>query len=169
MPNTASSTTSLHSKTLWQELVRRFSKHPIVGDQRQNDILDLLLTLRFLTLLLSLVVLTVPAAQANVKSVPFPTKEELRALQLLAYECSRENETGSCERTRLTADPMMDHPRLPAACKDAVWELIQASTAVDTNTFQRRDRIDSPARRLTVVCAKPVKPQQQTPQFPGKA
>lgn len=113
--------------------------------------------------------LRVPAAQANVEYVPFPTKEELRALQLLAYECSRENETGSCERTRLTADPMMDHPRLPAACKDAVWELIQASTAVDTNTFQRRDRIDSPARRLTVVCAKPVKPQQQTPPSPGKA
>ena len=141
----------------------------MVWNQRQNDDLFPHLALRFLTLLLSLAVLRVPVAQANVDYVPFPTKDELRSLQLQAYACSRENDAELCDATRKTADPLMDHPRLPAACKDAVWELIQASTAVDTNTFQRRDRIDSPARRLTVVCAKPVKPQQQTPPSPGKA
>ena len=125
--------------------------------------------MRFLTLLLSLAVLRGPAAQAAVEYVPLPTEAEIRALQLLAYECSRENESRSCERTRVTADPLMDHPRLPAACKDTVWDLIQASTVVETNTFQRRDRIDGPARRLTVVCTKPLKPQLQTPQAPGKA
>jgi len=125
--------------------------------------------LRYLTLLLSLAVLRGPAAQAAVEYVPLPTNDELRTLQLLAFECSRTNESQSCERTRVTADPLMDHPRLPAACKDTVWELIQASTVVETNTFQRRDKIAGIARRLTVVCAKPVKPQQQPPQAPGNA
>jgi len=141
----------------------------MVWNQRQNDVLFLHLALRFLTLLLSLAVLRVPAAQAKVEYVPMPTKDELRSLQLQAYACSRENDPDLCEATRKTADPLMDHPRLPAACKDAVWELIQASTPATTNSFQRRDSIDKPARRLTVVCAKPVKPQKQANPAPGKA
>ena len=113
--------------------------------------------------------LRVPAAQAKVEYIPLPTKDELRSLQLQAYACSRENDADLCEATRKTADPLMDHPRLPAACKDAVWELIQASTPATPNTFQRRDSIDRPARRLTVVCTKPVKPKQQANPAPGKA
>ena len=165
----ASNTTSPHSKRLLRELVRRSSKHPIPSHQRQNDSHGLHPTLRFLTLLLSLAVLRVPVAQANVVYVPFPTKDELRSLQLQAYACSRENDAELCDATRKTADPLMDHPRLPAACKDAVWELIQASTPATPNSFQRRDSIDRPARRLTVVCAKPVKPQKQATPPPGKA
>ena len=141
----------------------------MVWTWRQNDVRSQHLALRFLTLLLSLAVLRVPAAQAAVEYVPLPTKEELRSLQLQAYACSRENDVDLCEATRTTADPLMDHPRLPAACKDAVWELIQASTPSTPNTFQRRDSIDRPARRLTVVCAKPVKPRKQAPPSPGKA
>ena len=99
--------------------------------------------MRFLTLLLSLAVLRVPVAQANVDYVPFPSKDELRSLQLQAYACSRENDAELCDATRKTADPLMDHPRLPAACKDAVWELIQASTPATPNSFQRRDSIDN--------------------------
>ena len=150
-------------------LVRRSSTDEIVCHQRQNDLLFLHLALRFLTLLLSLVVLRVPAAQAKVEYVPLPTKDELRSLQLQAYACSRENDADLCEATRKTADPLMDHPRLPAACKDAVWELIQASTPATPNTFKRRDSIDRPARRLTVVCAKPVKPKKQADPAPGRA
>jgi hypothetical protein len=54
----------------------------------------------------------------------------------------------------------MDHPRLPAACKDTVWELMQEAKPATTNSSQRRDSIDSPARRLTVVCADPEKPSK---------
>ena len=100
------------------------------------------------------------AVQAQPKKVPFPTREELRALQLLAYDCSRANDPDSCSKTRSLADPLMDHPRLSAACKDTVWELVKASRAVSPNSFQRRDSIDRPARRLTLVCTQPKKPQQ---------
>ena len=104
--------------------------------------------------------LTLPAAgQAQLQDVPFPSKEELRSLQLLAYSCSRENDQDSCAKTRNLADPLMDHPRLSAACKDTVWELVQASQVASTNSFQRRDNIDRPARRLTVVCRKPEQPE----------
>ncbi len=101
------------------------------------------------------------AVRAQLKYVPFPSKSELRSLQLLAYACSRENTADSCERTREIANPLMDHPRLPASCKDTVWELLQEAKAATTNSFQRRDDIDRPARRLTVVCAEPEQPKEQ--------
>jgi hypothetical protein len=63
----------------------------------------------------------------------------------------------TCTRTREIANPLMDHPRLPAACKDTVWELMQEAKPATNNSSQRRDSIDSPARRLTVVCADPEK------------
>ena len=107
------------------------------------------------------IALMLPAtAQSQTKKVPYPSREELRALQLLAYDCSRSNEQNSCDKTRSLADPLMDHPRLSAACKDTVWELVQASRVVSANTFQRRDSIDRPARRLTLVCTKPEQPKE---------
>ena len=114
---------------------------------------------------LGLVLMLPQATLAQVQYVPLPTKEEMRSLQLLAYSCSRENDLSSCDQTRNIADPLMDHPRLPAACKDALWELIQVSKVSSTNSFQRRDRIDRPARRLTVVC---TKAPTAAPQGPAK-
>ena len=122
--------------------------------------------MRLPLLLLGFALMLPSTVQAKPKKVPFPTKEELRSLQLMAYSCSRANNEDSCSKTRNLADPLMDHPRLSAACKDNVWELIQASQVVSTNSFQRRDSIDRPARRLTLVCAKPDKPQE--PAAPAK-
>ncbi|MEJ6827720.1 MAG: hypothetical protein QNK79_06265 [Synechococcus sp. ArSW.bin.68] len=119
-----------------------------------------LLPVRLSPLLLGLAILAPCAVRAQLKYVPFPTKSELRSLQLLAYACSRENNVESCTRTREIANPLMDHPRLPTACKDAVWELLQETKPATTNSSQRRDSIDSPARRLTVVCADPAKPSK---------
>ena len=85
------------------------------------------LSVRLPLSLLGLALLLPPAAFTQVKTVPLPTQEEMRSLQLLAYSCSRENDLSSCDQTRSIADPLMDHPRLPAACKDTLWELIQAS------------------------------------------
>ncbi len=115
---------------------------------------------------LGLALLLPSTAQAKPKKVPFPTREELRSIQLLAYSCSRANDQESCSKTRSLADPLMDNPRLSAACKDTVWELVQASQVVTTNSFQRRDSIDRPARRLTLVCSAPEKPKQ--PAAPAK-
>jgi len=115
---------------------------------------------RLPSILLGFALMLPAAVEAQTKKVPFPTREELRALQLLAYDCSRANDQDSCGKTRSLADPLMDHPRLSAACKDAVWDLVQASKVVSTNSFQRRDSIDRPARRLTLVCTKPDKPKE---------
>ena len=106
--------------------------------------------------------------QAKPVSMPLPTREELREIQLLAYSCSRENQSEACERTRTLTDPRRDHPRLPASCKDTLWELLQVAKVVSSNSFQRRDSIDRPARRLTVVCGNPVKPvKPATPPIGG--
>ncbi len=104
------------------------------------------------------------AALGQVENIPLPTKEEMRALQLLAYSCSRENDLDSCDQTRSIADALMDHPRLPASCKDTLWELIQTAEVASSNSFQRRDSIDQPARRLTVVCTKAPTPTTPGPQ-----
>ena len=116
-----------------------------------------------LPVLLSALLTGPSALQAQTADVSFPTREELRELQLQAYACSRENTAESCDRTRALSDPLMDHLRLPATCKDTLWEILQASTVVATNSYQRRDSIDRPARRLTVVCANPVKPTAPAP------
>ena len=118
------------------------------------------LPVRLSPLLLGLAILAPCAVRAQLKYVPFPTKSELRSLQLLAYTCSRENTADICARTREIANPLMDHPRLPTACKDTIWELLQEAKPATSNSFQRRDSIDSPARRLTVVCADPAKPSK---------
>ena len=131
---------------------------PLCG---KNDLMNSLMPSRLSPLLLGLAMLVPSAARAQLKDVPFPTKSELRTLQLLAYACSRENTAESCSLTRNTADPLMDHPRLPAACKDTVWELLQEAKPAISNSSQRRDGIDRPARRLTVVCADPEKPKEQ--------
>ena len=118
------------------------------------------LPVRLSPFLLGLTILAPCAVRAQLKYVPFPTKSELRSLQLLAYACSRENTVDTCTRTSEIANPLMDHPRLPAACKDTLWELLQEAKPATTNSYQRRDSIDSPARRLTVVCADPEKPSK---------
>ena len=103
--------------------------------------------------------------QAQPVYVPLPTRDALREIELQAYACSRENASEPCERTKTLSNPLMDHPRLSAACKDTVWELLQVATVVASNNYKRRDSIDSPARRLTVVCGakEPAQPASPTP------
>lgn len=104
--------------------------------------------------------------EAKPAYVPLPTREALREIELQAYACSRENTNAPCERTRSLSNPLMDHPRLSAACKDTVWELLEVATVVPSNNYKRRDSIDRPARRLTVVCG-PKEPAQPAPPQPG--
>ena len=120
-----------------------------------------------LLVLISALIAAPSGLQAQPVYVPLPTRDELREIQLMAYACSRQNKTEDCDRTRSLSDPLMDHPRLPASCKDTVWELMQTAKVTGPNSYQRRDSIDRPARRLTVVCASPVKPS--TPKTPSGA
>ncbi|KZR78741.1 hypothetical protein [Prochlorococcus marinus] len=111
--------------------------------------------------LLGLFAISTPAARSEVEYIPFPTKEELLSIQLQAYACSRDNDAAACSRTRALIDPLLDHPRLPSSCKDVVWDLLQVANKVPNNSFQRRDTIDQPAKRLSIVCINPAK--QTTP------
>ena len=113
------------------------------------------------------VLMAVPAGlQAQPVYVPLPTRDALREIELQAYACSRENASEPCERTKTLSNPLMDHPRLSAACKDTVWELLQVATVVASNNYKRRDSIDSPARRLPVVCGA-KEPDQPASPMPG--
>ena len=95
--------------------------------------------------------------QAAPTYVPWPSQVVLKTLQKEAFLCSLNNSPDQCERARQRADELMDHPRLPAICKDVLWRLFKESRVAATNSFQRRDAIDQPARRLIGVCSEPVK------------
>lgn len=97
------------------------------------------------------------AAQAQ-PTVAYPTPETLREVQLAALACARENTSDTCSQARKLADPLMDHPRLPGGCKDALWSIIQTSTPASSNTLARRDAIGDPAGRLLLVCRSSEKP-----------
>jgi hypothetical protein len=99
--------------------------------------------------------------QAAPTYVPWPSQVVLKTLQKEAFLCSLNNSPDQCERARQRADELMDHPRLPAICKDVLWSLVGEAHVATTNSFQRRDSIDQPARRLIGVCSKPVKPSQK--------
>ena len=109
-----------------------------------------------LTPALLLLGLTQPAIGAQ-NYVPWPTKDQLRQIQIDAFSCSRENSDATCRSARLAADALMDHPRLPAVCKDVLWRLVETAKVAPANTYQRRDEIDQPARKLSTICAEPIK------------
>ena len=90
--------------------------------------------------------------------IPFPSPESLREVQLAALACARENSAASCDRARTLADPLMDHPRLPASCKDLVWTLLENARPAAVNSFERRERLSDPAQRLVLVCRSAEKP-----------
>lgn len=106
--------------------------------------------------------------------VPFPSEESLKELQLITIACARDNTAESCAKSRELADPLMDHPRLPASCKDLIWSIVQDAKPASSNSYQRREALSDPAQRLLLVCrsmelAKPQAPQPQAPNNTKKA
>ena len=91
------------------------------------------------------------AAQAQAY-VPFPSQESLRRVQLAALACARDNSAPSCQEARQLADPLLDHPRLPAACKDQLWAVREKAQPAGTNSFARREAISQPAQLLLLAC-----------------
>ena len=87
---------------------------------------------------------------------PWPSKDQLRSIELAAYACSRDNTTEACARVRQLADPLMDHSRLQGLCKDVLWSLMDEAKIASTNDFRRQDAITNTARRIPRVCAEPV-------------
>ena len=91
------------------------------------------------------------AAQAA-PFVPFPSQDSLRQLQLAALACARENTAASCEPVQRLANQLLDHPRLPAACKDQLWTLSQKAQVSAVNSYSRREAISEPAQLLLLAC-----------------
>ncbi|WP_216903674.1 hypothetical protein [Synechococcus sp. CCY 9618] len=120
------------------------------------------LSLRHLMLLAGLPLLGTSPLLAATELPPFPPSSEFRSLQLITLACSRENSTEPCDRARSLADPLMDHPRLPASCKDVLWDIRQLAKVAASNSYDRREGIDRAARILTDVCRQKLPAAQPT-------
>ncbi len=105
-----------------------------------------------LALLASLPLAGASPLRAAPEPPPFPPSSEFRSLQLITLACSRENTAEPCDKARSLANPLLDHPRLPASCKDVLWAIRQRSVVAPSNSFERREPIDRAARSLTAVC-----------------
>lgn len=139
------------------------------------------LTLRTLllveTLALTAGVLCSPLAQAQQTSsfnpTVFPPVELFRQLQLDTLACGRENTAATCNKARGVADPLLDHPLLPASCKDNLWNIRERAVVSPTNSYERRERLNREAADVTVLCKPATKPlgsgtpTQQTQQRQG--
>ncbi len=106
--------------------------------------------------------ITAGASRSAPAPEAFPAPETFRTLQLTTYACGRENTASSCDRARQLADPLLDHPRLPASCKDVLWRIRQKAVVGTTNSFERRDPIDAAANDVTVFCRQLPKTKNDT-------
>jgi hypothetical protein len=108
--------------------------------------------------------LTAGSASSGTTPETFPPPEVFRKLQLTTYACGRDNAASSCEQARIQADPLLDHPRLPASCKDVLWKIRQKAVTASSNSFERRDPIDAAANDVTVFCRQRPKSTTDTKQ-----
>jgi hypothetical protein len=111
-----------------------------------------------------------PLVAAPAPMVPpdvFPPTTLFRALQLSTLACARDNTADKCTESRRVADALMDHPRLPARCKDVLWSIRNLAVEAPTNSPERRDPIDQVANEVTIACRQTlrVKPESK-PQAP---
>ena len=107
----------------------------------------------------SVVAVVLLAAPAGAESNGlYPPASTFRSLQLTTLACGRDNDVASCDKARAMADPLLDHPRLSASCKDSLWAIRQKAVAASGNSRERRDGIDRAARDVTVFCRQPDKP-----------
>jgi hypothetical protein len=97
--------------------------------------------------------LALPSAlRAAPKEISYPSADLWRKLQLTVLECGRENTAASCDLARSTADPLLDHPQLPATCKDNLWTIRDQAVVAASNSYARRERLNKAASELLPLC-----------------
>jgi hypothetical protein len=106
-------------------------------------------------------------ASPSYPSDVFPPASVFRSLQLTTLACGRENSADRCADARRQADPLLDHPRLPARCKDVLWSIRNLAVEAPSNSLARRDPIDQAAGELTIACRQVVKAKQEDKPKPG--
>jgi hypothetical protein len=92
-----------------------------------------------------------------------------RTLQLTTLACGRENSADRCADARRQADPLLDHPRLPARCKDVLWSIRNLAVEAPSNSLSRRDPIDQAAGELTIACRQVVKAKPEEKPQPAES
>lgn len=117
--------------------------------------------------LTTVLLLAAPAGAAPASL--YPPASQFRSLQLITLACGRDNDATSCDKARALADPLLDHPRLSASCKDSLWAIRQKAIVASTNSRDRRDAIDRAAKDLTVFCRQPAKPASASGSGAGSA
>ncbi|MFQ6538677.1 MULTISPECIES: hypothetical protein [Aphanothece] len=118
-----------------------------------------------LLMLASLGGLAVSAPAVVIAKEPqYPSEELLRRLQLDTIACGRDNRREDCDKSRTTADPMLDNPLLSGSCKDALWTIGQQAVVASRNDFARRDALTDAANDMVRFCRR-----QTTPVKPGSA
>lgn len=90
--------------------------------------------------------------QASPKDPPYPSMDQLRELQLHTFACGRDNTADTCAQARSMADPLMDHPRLGASCKDAIWTIRERAKPAATNSYERREALNRAGQDLLPFC-----------------
>ena len=103
-------------------------------------------------LALGLIALLAAPLQAATKDPPYPSMELLRELQLQTFACGRDNTIEACGKASTMADPLMDHPRLGATCKDAIWTIRERAKPATTNTFERREALNRAGQDVIPFC-----------------
>ena len=103
-------------------------------------------------LALGLIALLAAPVQAAPKDPPYPSMELLRELQLQTFACGRDNTIEACGKASTMADPLMDHPRLGATCKDAIWTIRERAKPATTNTFERREALNRAGQDVIPFC-----------------
>ena len=95
------------------------------------------------------------AGRAWAAEAPYPPATTFREVQLTTFSCGRDNTQADCDKARRLADPLLDHPRLSTACKDALWSVRQLSVVAPQNSPERRDPIDKASRDVAAYCRQP--------------
>ena len=103
-------------------------------------------------LALGLIALLAAPLQAAPKDPPYPSMDLLRELQLQTFACGRDNTIEACGKASTMADPLMDHPRLPGGCKDALWAIRERAKPATTNTFERREALNRAGQDVIPFC-----------------
>ena len=95
---------------------------------------------------------------AKLDLTTFPPNQVFREIQLSTIACGRENSPEPCERARNLADPLMDHPKLPASCKDTLWDIRERAVVARNNTYERREALNRDSTDLLALCKPATKP-----------
>ena len=103
-------------------------------------------------LALGLIALLAAPLQAAPKDPPYPSMDLLRELQLHTFACGRDNTIEACGKARTMADPLMEHPRLGATCKDTIWTIRERAKPAATNTFERREALNRAGQDVIPFC-----------------